>query len=846
MRNHSIPLVAEKELFEWAIKSERLNLFSWTKGNLIKTRASVMKEISATVPEIKGDGFEPHLIDWCSKKSQSADVSGRKQIYVRSFQKALHSLLTNVTLVNEDNLLFPHAEDPTLSVRYPELQGNIDIDKLHHGEWWINTWEKRCKSELNEILSYGTDEFVKNLRLEVTTCFTALTTKVYLVSRIIDSQPRPDFRKTQSTTSLAEKKVRGKKKKSDTLFSDLGSIPHQIDVMVNLFLYELDNGVTGVLGLLTRKQISEQFKDYNMRNKWFNFESLLRNVHDKSGVGSLYGRNVVNYATTKKYMIMYREILVWYMKNVQYPPGSDYRLDDLCFHTKGQNCSPRASKQYVNSMKNFLDCLVAKSLLRVSLSHSYNQVDLDKHFKLQRRSKRIFTTISLHHLDIKLLTHQDFYQYFLSKLFQNSFVLGTTVILGERWVPVGFYRQGDTNIPKTGKVLLPLHSPLVFHYVLNYKDTVSKYYNKHFEINDHRVTLSPCKLGTGKIDLAHFTITKGIIYLVKQWLITKIVDHGTNLGVNVVLSLETASGVLTKTHFAHVNFEDRTEQLVTGNLELSGLEHQHNNQTSVTRFLQYNVFREIFIIDPEAVERHTWVEELIHYSYLPEMRTIFTPLTKKLAGYLLEKSDDLSSANLLVQFLDDNVVNNYGKGTGDLNPAFKHLQGWNFVLHKPPDFEIWDCFKTSKRDIQKFNESHNGYLRGFILPWVLQDHLQDKGANEPPGNISKEAGSDGNKGIVTTKGNSKDVVSTTNRSERGRNNGTKEMQKEVRHWGKPNMKFLVILENNPLRNQGPPKFLNIVGQKISVLLKEPDPEILYPIDKINEQVCYAAGGQVPV
>eukprot|EP00536_Pseudo-nitzschia_multiseries_P003409 jgi/Psemu1/7708/gm1.7708_g len=124
----------------------------------------------------------------------------------------------------------------------------------------------------------------------------------------------------------------------------------------------------------------------------------------------------------------------------------------------------------------------------------------------QGRSKRIFTNISLRHLDIKLLTHQDFYEYFLPELFQNSFDLGTTAILGERW------------IPKTGKVLLPLDSPLVFHFVINYKDTVSKYYNIHFELDDNRVTLSPCKLGTGKIDLAHFTVTKGIIYLVKQWL----------------------------------------------------------------------------------------------------------------------------------------------------------------------------------------------------------------------------------------------------------------------------------------------------------------------------------------
>eukprot|EP00536_Pseudo-nitzschia_multiseries_P014673 jgi/Psemu1/39740/gm1.39740_g len=46
-----------------------------------------------------------------------------------------------------------------------------------------------------------------------------------------------------------------------------------------------------------------------MGNKWYNFESLLRNVNDKSGVNSLYGRNVVNYVTIKKSMIMYREIL---------------------------------------------------------------------------------------------------------------------------------------------------------------------------------------------------------------------------------------------------------------------------------------------------------------------------------------------------------------------------------------------------------------------------------------------------------------------------------------------------------------------------------------------------------
>eukprot|EP00536_Pseudo-nitzschia_multiseries_P011661 jgi/Psemu1/29592/gm1.29592_g len=129
------------------------------------------------------------------------------------------------------------------------------------------------------------------LSLEVTTCFTALTTKVYLVSRIIQSEPRPDIRKMTLNTSLSKKKGKGKKKKPT---------PH---AMVNFFLYKVDNDMTGVLGVLTRKQISEQLKDDNMNNKWVKFESLLRNVHDEIGGGdttsSLYGRNVVNYGGNK-------------------------------------------------------------------------------------------------------------------------------------------------------------------------------------------------------------------------------------------------------------------------------------------------------------------------------------------------------------------------------------------------------------------------------------------------------------------------------------------------------------------------------------------------------------------
>eukprot|EP00536_Pseudo-nitzschia_multiseries_P008659 jgi/Psemu1/21015/gm1.21015_g len=57
--------------------------------------------------------------------------------------------------------------------------------------------------------------YMRNLSLDVTTCFTALLTKVYLVSKIIESEPTPDFRKSMSTTKSAEKKKgKGKKKNS--------------------------------------------------------------------------------------------------------------------------------------------------------------------------------------------------------------------------------------------------------------------------------------------------------------------------------------------------------------------------------------------------------------------------------------------------------------------------------------------------------------------------------------------------------------------------------------------------------------------------------------------------------
>eukprot|EP00536_Pseudo-nitzschia_multiseries_P003380 jgi/Psemu1/7640/gm1.7640_g len=148
------------------------------------------------------------------------------------------------------------------------------------------------------------------------------------------------------------------------------------------------------------------------------------------------------------------------------------------------------------------------------------------------------------------------------------------------------------------------------------------------------------------------------------------------------------------------------------------------------------------------------------------------------------------SASLLVQFLDNNVVNNYGKGTGDLNPVFKHLQGWNFVLHKPSNFKTWDCFNTSKR--------------GFVPPWAVEDdgddvakrnHLQkgkkNKCGSPVTGESSKKKANECKQsGIGTTKGNSKDAGLTAKRTKTGEKKGSNEREEDIRCLAKTSLNVL--------------------------------------------------------
>jgi hypothetical protein len=73
------------------------------------------------------------------------------EVRVRPFMKALNSLLTNPSLVQEMNFSFPDSRNPCSSVKYPNEDDTV-ISELHHGKWWVESWKQCCEEGSNEIL----------------------------------------------------------------------------------------------------------------------------------------------------------------------------------------------------------------------------------------------------------------------------------------------------------------------------------------------------------------------------------------------------------------------------------------------------------------------------------------------------------------------------------------------------------------------------------------------------------------------------------------------------------------------------------------------------------------------
>eukprot|EP00536_Pseudo-nitzschia_multiseries_P019454 jgi/Psemu1/60791/gm1.60791_g len=598
-----------------------------------------------------------------------------------------------------------------------------DLDYQQHRR----STEKNLGSALNGQ-AYANTELVKALSSDVSTSFTQLMTKGYTVSKIIQSEPMPNFRKKLSTEYLA------KNKKKERLLSTLGH-------MVNLFLCETDIIVAGKLGVLSTNEITNQFKDYEMISKRDNFQHVLWHVHGGREVGDarphLYGCNVVNYKTIMKYMlVVHRKIITWYMENVEYPLAPENMEQSLCFYTKRDNGLSHSSRDYVAIMKQLLDDLIAKLALRVSMSQSYNQITLDKYFK----SKLVDCLESLTSNMIEFVSWVESKDYVSNKLMNST----------EPRTVFWFHQAG--NITSTSQVLLPIHLPSVFHFVFHYRDLVMNFYHIHFDLNKNIVTLSPSKSGKGKIRLALVTVTEGIIYLVKEWLIRKMVDWEKTLLAEETTSFEIACNeyisqllcasklaeniavadsfdnsskaicqkVLKTPHTRSFGLKDVMQTIedlsMFADEEYEGFQHDDclyiypplgcgvDTQCLNFRFdlkpilmehILYVFQHEIFVTDPEVLYNNCldeWLSTLIHP-----------------AEMLVDQPDELFMAKLEVVFLSRTNMQNID-ARGILSGVFKHLKGSSFKkYHTLADFQTWDCFVDSK-DNWKLSRNPTGWV----------------------------------------------------------------------------------------------------------------------------------------
>ena len=145
LRNN-LPLNTFKFITDWAQRqNNRYEEISHSSCGIFKVsrgRATALKDILEYIPPVHYS-FEKHAIEWLPDGKAV-------QVHVRSFQQALFSLLTNPSLVKEDNFSFPLENTPFITQDF-QIDPNVPITELHHGVWWTDSWKQIC-SEPDEIL----------------------------------------------------------------------------------------------------------------------------------------------------------------------------------------------------------------------------------------------------------------------------------------------------------------------------------------------------------------------------------------------------------------------------------------------------------------------------------------------------------------------------------------------------------------------------------------------------------------------------------------------------------------------------------------------------------------------
>ena len=137
------PLSAYTTIMQWAKRSQGRFGFNFKNMHTITPRDNAVKNIEKhfnLTPN--SEIFQQIPVQWLPDNTAL-------EISVRPFQHALNSLLTNSHILKEENLSFPNSETPYSYENVPSV--NV-ISELHHGKWWSDTWQKRCKANSKEIL----------------------------------------------------------------------------------------------------------------------------------------------------------------------------------------------------------------------------------------------------------------------------------------------------------------------------------------------------------------------------------------------------------------------------------------------------------------------------------------------------------------------------------------------------------------------------------------------------------------------------------------------------------------------------------------------------------------------
>eukprot|EP00536_Pseudo-nitzschia_multiseries_P008324 jgi/Psemu1/20182/gm1.20182_g len=385
-------------------------------------------------------------------------------------------------------------------------------------------------------------------------------------------------------------------------------------------------------------------------------------------------------------------------------------------------------------------------------------------------------------------------------------------------------RNGFSTLMPNGEVLLKICRPSVFHFVLHYSDIITNLYDISFDLDMDMVCLSTAKTSKGA--------TEQIIYLEKEWLIRKMVNWQKSLwAVEITVPFDKAWR------------EDISKIILVTDLE---------------------------VLCNNCLDK--WLSTLTLYSYLPESRKIFTPLTPSLVEKLVKQEEDLLKMNLEVIFLSRTEAHNTKGNDLYLSGVFKHLKCSNFLYY------------TYKEEVQSFKSKNNsceaGWVmftsecadaggKGLVLPWfvvleknnkvpvetdmldddqpesnIILPHdddgkpAEDNSNKSDEGNMDKNGSGNADNKDANSKNNGdlKPAAKKVSLKKLGKKSNLTESGNNAKQWSKQNVESL-----NYILDLTVPKFPSR-GQRgyamhnIKVVFKAPDLEIPYPTYQIGEAV----------